>query len=378
MLCTATANTTKQLELLSRIEAQGAPQPPSIQSATSFRSHDEEHELPGVARRMSTPTITFIFGRKPCSLNVSTIESSSFKVEYHTLQPCPCSLQIRPRKSPQMSDFAPPTGPPPPWVPEGWKAVWNDQYQEYFYVNLHTKQSTWEKPTEPASAGGDMPPGYTSGGHAAPTDTKGHMGSNNPYNTESDEAMARRMQEEERARGSNHGANNNYYGSGSAPQQGGHSGAPEYAQHETGADRGHKSGGLMGKLKDKLQSGGAGGHHAGYPQQAYGGGYPQQGYGGHHGGYPQQPMGYGGGYGQPMMGGMGGGMYGHPVRQKRGMGAGGGAALGLGGGLLGGMMLGNAMDDDTGGDDMGGDDMGGGDMGGGDMGGDMGDMGGDM
>lgn len=25
----------------------------------------KEHELPGVARRMSTPTITFIFGRKP-------------------------------------------------------------------------------------------------------------------------------------------------------------------------------------------------------------------------------------------------------------------------------------------------------------------------
>ncbi|KAK5086152.1 WW domain-containing protein wwm1 [Exophiala xenobiotica] len=262
-----------------------------------------------------------------------------------------------------MSDFAPPTGPPPPQVPEGWKAVWNDQYQEYFYVNLYTKQSTWERPTVPASAGGDMPPSYTSGGHAPLSDTKGHMGSNNPYNTESDEAMARRMQEDERAHGSNHGANNNYYGSGPTPQHGGYSGAPEYAQHETGADRGHKSGGLMGKLKDKLQSSGAGGHH--------GAGYPQQGYGGHHGGYPAQPMGYGGHHGQPMMGGMGGGMYGQPMRQKRGMGAGRGAALGLGGGLLGGMMLGNAMDGDMGGDDMGG----GSDMSDGDMGGDMGDMG---
>ena len=32
-----------------------------------------------------------------------------------------------------MSDnvYAAPTGPPPPKVPEGWKAVWNDQYKEW-------------------------------------------------------------------------------------------------------------------------------------------------------------------------------------------------------------------------------------------------------
>ena len=29
-----------------------------------------------------------------------------------------------------MAD-APPPGPPPPKVPEGWKAVWNDQYKEW-------------------------------------------------------------------------------------------------------------------------------------------------------------------------------------------------------------------------------------------------------
>lgn len=33
-----------------------------------------------------------------------------------------------------MSDFAPPSTPPPPKVPEGWKAQWNDQYKEWFYV----------------------------------------------------------------------------------------------------------------------------------------------------------------------------------------------------------------------------------------------------
>jgi hypothetical protein len=31
-----------------------------------------------------------------------------------------------------MSEFLPPTTPPPPKVPEGWKAVWNDQYKEWY------------------------------------------------------------------------------------------------------------------------------------------------------------------------------------------------------------------------------------------------------
>ena len=30
-----------------------------------------------------------------------------------------------------MADFLPPSGPPPPKVPEGWKAVWNEQYKEW-------------------------------------------------------------------------------------------------------------------------------------------------------------------------------------------------------------------------------------------------------
>jgi len=33
-----------------------------------------------------------------------------------------------------MSEFAPPSTPPPPKVPEGWKAQWNEQYKEWFYV----------------------------------------------------------------------------------------------------------------------------------------------------------------------------------------------------------------------------------------------------
>ena len=38
----------------------------------------------------------------------------------------------------RMSDFIPPTGPPPPKVPEGWKVQWNDQYSEWY---VHP--STW-------------------------------------------------------------------------------------------------------------------------------------------------------------------------------------------------------------------------------------------
>lgn len=31
-----------------------------------------------------------------------------------------------------MADFVSPSGPPPPKVPEGWKAQWNEQYKEWF------------------------------------------------------------------------------------------------------------------------------------------------------------------------------------------------------------------------------------------------------
>ncbi|MCJ1350694.1 MAG: hypothetical protein MMC33_000675 [Icmadophila ericetorum] len=34
-------------------------------------------------------------------------------------------------------------------VPLGYKAIWNDKYEEWFYVNIYTKESTWEQPTKP-------------------------------------------------------------------------------------------------------------------------------------------------------------------------------------------------------------------------------------
>lgn len=51
-----------------------------------------------------------------------------------------------PRDSGIVEDFVPPPGPPPPIVPEGWIARFNDRYQQFFYVNLATKQSQWDKP----------------------------------------------------------------------------------------------------------------------------------------------------------------------------------------------------------------------------------------
>merc|ERR1711977_537047 len=108
-----------------------------------------------------------------------------------------------------MADYAPPTGPPPPRVPEGWKAVFNDQYKEWFYVNLYTKQSTWEKPTAPAHPPGeDAPPGgppplYSGPGSHNVSDAKRRsFESNNPYKqgNETDEELARRLQAEENSR----------------------------------------------------------------------------------------------------------------------------------------------------------------------------------
>ncbi|KAI4130703.1 MAG: hypothetical protein LQ338_001604 [Usnochroma carphineum] len=299
-----------------------------------------------------------------------------------------------------MSDYAPPSGPPPPKVPEGWKALWNQQYSEWYYVNLHTKASQWDRPTQPAypaspSAPAGPPPSYAGSGptHA---EKSGEYGSNNPYTggnpnqsqTESDAAYAARLQaeEEERARHSggrptSRGAADTYYQQGQTPQpgggiQGGYPGAPGSSQGypDELPPREQKSkglGGLLSKLSGKSSSsshyqGGGYPQQQGYPPQqgGYGGYPPQQGYGG--GGYPPQ-QGYGG---YPPQGGYGGGGYGAPPR-KSGMGAGGAAALGLGGGLLGGALLADAMGGDDGGDGGG---YGGGDDGdyGGDGGGDFG------
>lgn len=210
-----------------------------------------------------------------------------------------------------------------------------------------------------------------------------------------DERLARRLQEEENAR-AGHGPNNRgqaddfykqqdglgapsygqpqgQYGQGSPypPQQGPY-GAPSPQPYTQQAEpyaqaKGKQKGGIFGKLLGKAGSSSRPPQQYGYPQQQPGYGAPMYG----------QP-----GYGQPGPGGYYGGpqqaMYGQPQR-KHGLGAGGAAALGVGGGLLGGMLLGEGIEaaadagdgGDYGGDggDFGGDggDFGGGDFGGGDF-----------
>lgn len=309
-----------------------------------------------------------------------------------------------------MADFVPPSGPPPPRVPEGWKAQWNAQYSEWFYVNVHTKQSQWDKPTAPAypeggGAPAGPPPGHAPGARTYPAgatagDSGGYpndkLGANNPYShgppggsnqhIDEDARYAAKLQAEEDARArtaggptADRGESDSYYGGGAAGM-GAHQGqAPPYGQQPQSYDQqqlpprdGQKKGGLsglLGKFSGKQSSS--------QPQQGYGGGYggqPQYAQQGGYGGYPQQggyppQQGYGG---YPPQGGYGGGYQQAPPK-KSGMGGMGGAALGLGGGLVGGALLANAFEGGDGGDG-GGD--GGGDYGGGDDYGGGGDDGG--
>lgn len=228
-----------------------------------------------------------------------------------------------------MNDFAPPEGPPPPKVPAGYKAVYNHEYKEWFYVNVYTKKSTWEKPTEPVypqdeDAPPGPPPGYSGAGvDRNPTDYK-----SNPYNhsaasssnIESDAALAQRLQAEEDARAGTRNAQQDYQ---STPMSGSSQELPPRDQKK----------GLLGKIFGGKSSSSR--PQQAYGQQAYGQpAYGQQAYGqpayGQQPYYPQQsyPQQYAQqGYGQPQR------------RTGGGMGTMGGAALGLGGGLIGGMLL---------------------------------------
>ncbi|PFH62002.1 hypothetical protein XA68_15544 [Ophiocordyceps unilateralis] len=276
-----------------------------------------------------------------------------------------------------MADYTPPSGPPPPKAPEvpaGWVARWNDQYKEWFYVNVYTKKSQWEKPTAPVLPAGENapdepPPGYEPGSGPAPTDIK-----KNPYedhhanpaaphhagpSEDEDAKLAAKLQAEEdaRARYASPGASS-YAG---APG-GAHSQQDQFPQDLPPRDRDRAKGGFLGKLFGKAKAS-AGGGYGGYSPQPQPHGFyqspppqlPQQGYGGYGpmGGYGQPQAGYGqgsygGGYGgyPPQQG------YGPPQTQapaKRpgmggmGMGLAGGAALGMGAGMLGGGLLAHEM-----------------------------------
>ncbi|MCJ1422987.1 hypothetical protein MMC29_000868, partial [Sticta canariensis] len=166
-----------------------------------------------------------------------------------------------------MADFTPPAGPPPPKVPEGWKAQWNDQYSEWFYVNLQTGKSTWEKPTAPAYASSSAeppsgaPPSYT--GQGITGAEKSSLHSNNPYSSQTsqptiddDARLARELQAEEDARGPiSRNAQNDYQNT-ATPQS---NAQPELPPREQKRSSG--LGGLLSKFTGK---------HSGGSNQSYG------------------------------------------------------------------------------------------------------------
>jgi len=235
-----------------------------------------------------------------------------------------------------------------------------------FYVNIHTKQSQWDKPTEPVyAADRDSPPpggppaytgsdnfGNVSDKKTNPYDDSRGAGSASPNNIDEDARLAARLQAEEDAR-AQETRGNAFQDYASTPLP------PQSSQAELPPKEGKR--GLFSKLLGKSNS-----QQPQYGQPGYGGGYqqqqggypPQQGYPpqGGYGGYPP-PGGYGGyppqpGYGDyPPQGGYGGYPpqgYAQPPPKKSGfggLGTAGGAALGLGGGLVGGMLLEDAIQD---------------------------------
>lgn len=240
--------------------------------------------------------------------------------------------------------LAPPSGPPPPEVPPGWIARWDPRYQTFFYVNLATKQSQWDKPPGTIDR-----PGSSSSSAGDYYDSRPP-----PYSSSSTPNL----------RSTDHSSHNPQPQYSSLIPPDNHLPAHQPAPRVTTPDHSSSSKrhGLTAKIGKFLDSRAAAA--AARPR------YPM--YAQSHYGYP----------GRPMYGGYGGGMYGNPMmmggHRRGGLGAGGGAALGLGGGLLGGMMLADAMDNDyqdgfqdgaNFGDDYGGGDFGGGDFGGGDFGG---------
>ncbi|KAJ5813868.1 uncharacterized protein N7503_000618 [Penicillium pulvis] len=302
--------------------------------------------------------------------------------------------------TPMSAPFTPPPGPPPPSLPEGWKAQYDERYQSWFFVNLITGKSQWERPETPApstdGASSELPPSYDNAGSADPAalanagDQKRPLASNNPYNPttssrgtaspmiDDDARLAAKLQAEEDARASSGsrgpgtpGAAADFYSGQNAPQSTG-SYASEQIAGGSAPEQKSRSRGFLSKLMGKSSSSSrppqqSRPQYASYPQQpppnAGYGRYPQQ----QAPGYGYQAAGYGGYPSQ-------GGYYQQQPQQKHGMGTAGAAALGVGGGLLGGLLIADAVegmedhhDYDNGG--YGGDDYGGGGGGGGDFGG---------
>ncbi|ERF70346.1 hypothetical protein EPUS_07611 [Endocarpon pusillum Z07020] len=271
-----------------------------------------------------------------------------------------------------MDQYAPPPGPPPPQVPPGWKAQFNEQYREWCVIISDSvlRQSAYETVAMgPAQLTGAsplirrrshrpttrlrwirQPPALS---HAS--DTKKPFDSNNPYGAgataEDDAALAARLQAEGQAGGAQDRTCRAWAQATTTTPRlrcrmvtvtgNRRARAPLHQASTAGIPARPR---LRRRVKTtertRAEAGNSGGY-GGYPQQGAYGHQPGHGAGGMLGGL----MGGGGSHGGGMMGGShGAGMMGHAPPRK-GMGAGGAAALGVGGGVVGGMMLADAMHD---------------------------------
>ena len=252
-----------------------------------------------------------------------------------------------------------------------------DAFPPRFYVNSYTKKSQWDKPTAPAvDPNAEAPAGPPPGDSPGPRPAAVAENQAPAVDESTRPAAVTGPSETSREAGPvNHGepasgAATSYMNGGAATQPA----QPQPPLSQTSEERGfgNKANGLLGKLDKFLnrerEMGGGGGGGGGYPngssapyatagppaqQPPYYGGPPPPGQSGAGWGTASPPQpGYGapppqaGYYGSPPPAQYG---YAPPPQQpqpppaKKGMGAMGGAALGIGAGLLGGAALASAF-----------------------------------
>ena len=209
-------------------------------------------------------------------------------------------------------------------------------------MDLLTKKSQWDRPTAPAEPvsvhdePGGPPPTYSydQSGDTQASEKRAKSATTKQEEEENDARYAARLQAEEDARANRSGMmpDANYATKPIPIVDHRQSELPPRAERSAGRKRG-----FLGKLLGKHSHQPSAGH-----QQQF---YPQQGYGParYESGYPQTSHSY-----PPHQGFYGSsGMMGMPPRRGHGFpgGAMGGAALGVGGGLLGGVLLADAIGD---------------------------------
>lgn len=217
-----------------------------------------------------------------------------------------------------MDAVPPPLNPPPPELPSGWAAKWDPGYSRFYYINIHTKTPQWELPTAPVISHPPTP-------EASPPPYESATAEQPSTNTKSSFLHPDTSARDRRPSSSGAGSSANL-----APPR------MEQRSHSH-SGLGSKLGSKLGKL---LRERSPGPTYTPPPSNYVGVAHPQAAYKPAAAivqGYPAARPYYGySQYPQPMYGGR---------RSHGGMGAGGMAAMGMGGGLLGGMLLGDAIGD---------------------------------